>query len=125
MATKKKVLIIDDERSFTGLLRTNLDRGGAYEVLEENDSRKALEVARAFKPDIILLDVVMPNMDGGQVLAALQADKDLKQTPVIFLTATISRQGLDARGHKIANFPFLAKPFDLKDLEKLIKKQIR
>lgn len=125
MAAKKKVLVIDDERSFSGLLRTNLDRLGTYEVREENDSRKALDAAREFKPDIILLDVVMPNMDGGQVLAALQADKDLKQIPVIFLTATISRQGLDARGRKIANFPFLAKPFDLKDLEKLIKKQIR
>ena len=125
MAAKKKVLVIDDERSFSGLLRTNLDRLGTYEVREENDSRKALDAAREFKPDIILLDVVMPNMDGGQVLAALQADKDLKQIPVIFLTATISRQGLDARGRKIAYFPFLAKPFDLKDLEKLIKKQIR
>jgi CheY-like chemotaxis protein len=125
MAAKKRVLIVDDERSFSGLLKTNLDRLGSYEVREENDSRKALDVAREFKPDVILLDVIMPNMDGGQVLAALQADKELKQTPVIFLTATISRHGLDARGHKIANFPFLAKPFELKDLEKLIKKQIR
>ncbi|HEY8240090.1 MAG TPA: response regulator, partial [Kiritimatiellia bacterium] len=79
----------------------------------------------AFKPNLILLDVVMPHMDGGQVLAALQADKELKSIPVIFLTATISRQGLDARGRTIANFPFLAKPFDLKDLEKLIKKCIK
>jgi DNA-binding response OmpR family regulator len=122
---KKKILIVDDERSFTGLLRVNLERTNRYEAREENDSRKAVETAREYKPDIILLDVVMPNMDGGQVLAGILADKDLKATPVVFLTATISKQGLDARGRKIANYPFLAKPFDFKDLETIIRKNTK
>jgi DNA-binding response OmpR family regulator len=124
-AAKKRILIVDDERSFTGLLRVNLERTDRYEAREENDSRKAVEVAKEFRPDLILLDVVMPNMDGGQVLAGILADSQLKSTPVIFLTATISKQGLDARGRKIANYPFLAKPFDFKDLEAMIRKNTK
>jgi CheY-like chemotaxis protein len=124
-AAKKKILIVDDERSFTGLLRVNLERTGRYETREENDSRKAVDAAREFQPDLVLLDVVMPHMDGGQVLAGIQGDKNLKDVPVIFLTATISKQGLDARGRKIANYPFLAKPFDFKDLESILRKYLK
>lgn len=85
----RKLLLIDDEAGFTQLLKMNLERSGGYEVQIENDSTKALSAARSFQPDAILLDVVMPGMDGGDVQAQLQADPGLKRVPVVMLTALV------------------------------------
>lgn len=85
----KKILLIDDEAGFTELLKMNLERAGAYEVRIENDSTKAHATARAFQPDAILLDVVMPGLDGGDVQAQLQADPLLAKVPVLMLTALV------------------------------------
>lgn len=85
----RKLLLIDDEAGFTQLLKMNLERSGGYEVQIENDSTKALAAARSFQPDAILLDVVMPGMDGGDVQAQLQADPGLKRVPVVMLTALV------------------------------------
>ncbi|NLT70875.1 MAG: response regulator [Verrucomicrobiaceae bacterium] len=85
----RKILLVDDEAGFTDLLRMNLEKGGRYEVCIENDSTRAVAAAKAFQPDIILLDVVMPGMDGGDVQAALQADPLLSRIPVLMLTALV------------------------------------
>ena len=85
----RRILLGDDEAGFTELLRMNLERGGLYEVRIENDSTKAVSVARTFQPDVILLDVVMPGMDGGDVQAALQNDPALSRVPVLMLTALV------------------------------------
>lgn len=85
----KKILLIDDEAGFTALLKMNLERAGGYEVRVENDSTKALAAARDFLPDAILLDVVMPAMDGGDVQVQLQEDSVLRKVPVVMLTALV------------------------------------
>lgn len=85
----RKILLVDDEAGFTELLRMNLEKSGRYEVCIENDSTKALGIARSFQPDVILLDVVMPGMDGGDVQAALQNDPALSRVPVLMLTALV------------------------------------
>lgn len=79
----RRILLADDEAGFSEPLRMNLERGGLYEVRIENDSTKAVSVARTFQPDVILLDVVMPGMDGGDVQAALQNDPALSRVPVL------------------------------------------
>src|SRR5438046_3344091 len=89
MNTKKRVLIIDDEASFTRLLKLNLHHTGRYTAETVNDPAKALAVAREFSPDVILLDVMMPSMDGGEVATRIQASPKLKETPIVFLTAAI------------------------------------
>lgn len=66
----KRILMIDDEVAFTNLVKVNLERTGRYEVRVENRPLCALAAALEFKPDAILLDVVMPELDGGQILAA-------------------------------------------------------
>lgn len=86
---ERKILLVDDEAGFTELLRMNLEKGGRYKVCIENDSTKALTAARSFQPDVILLDVVMPGMDGGDVQAALQTDPVLSRVPVLMLTALV------------------------------------
>lgn len=85
-----KVLVIDDEAGFTKLLKMNLEKSGEFEVRIENNSMKALAAAREFHPDVILLDVVMPGLDGGDVAAQFQEDPILRQVPVIMLTALVS-----------------------------------
>lgn len=85
----KKVLLVDDEAGFTNLLKMNLERTGEYEVRIENNSTLAISAARAFQPDIILLDVVMPEMDGGDVEAQLAQDPQLSSVPIIMLTALV------------------------------------
>jgi CheY-like chemotaxis protein len=85
----RKILLVDDEAGFTELLKMNLERSGAFEVRIENDSTKAVAAAREFSPDAILLDVVMPGMDGGDVQAQLQANPLLARIPVVMLTALV------------------------------------
>lgn len=85
----RKLLLIDDEAGFTQLLKMNLERAGGFEVRIENDSTQALAAAREFRPDAILLDVVMPGMDGGDVQAQLQSDPALARIPVVMLTALV------------------------------------
>lgn len=85
----RKILLVDDEAGFTELLKMNLERSGAFEVRIENDSTKAVAAAREFSPDAILLDVVMSEMDGGDVQAQLQANPLLARIPVVMLTALV------------------------------------
>jgi DNA-binding response OmpR family regulator len=113
---KKRILIIDDEVSLTRLLKLNLDSTGRYDVRTENDSRAALASAEMFQPDLILLDVVMPELDGGQLASQLQASPKLKDVPIVFLTAAATKKEVYARGGKVGGLPFLAKPVDLKEV---------
>jgi CheY-like chemotaxis protein len=86
----RKILVIDDEAGFTKLLKMNLEKSGEFEVRIENNSLKALATAREFHPEVVLLDVVMPGMDGGDVAAQFQDDPMLKKVPIIMLTALVS-----------------------------------
>src|SRR5574341_977452 len=95
---QKRILIVDDETTITRLLKLNLERTGAYVVREENLGSNAHLAAREFKPDLILLDIMMPDIDGGDVAAQLQEDPILKNTPVVFLTAAVKKDELNAHG---------------------------
>lgn len=85
-----KVLVVDDEAGFTKLLKMNLEKDDQFEVRIENNSLKALNAGKEFKPDVILLDVVMPGLDGGDVAAQFQDDPVLRNVPIIMLTALVS-----------------------------------
>src|SRR5260221_13214586 len=104
----KRILIVDDESSFTHLLRLMLESTGNFQVEELNDSRRALEIARAFKPDIAFLDVVMPDVDGGDVATQLRADPEFAALPIVFLTAIVSPK--EAHETHIAGFSLFGKP---------------
>ena len=110
----KKILVVDDEVTITRLLKLNLEKTGAYVVREENRGAKAYAAAREFKPDLILLDVMMPDLDGGEVAAKLQADPLLKSIPIIFLTAAVKKEEVSARDGFVGGFPYIAKPLDAK-----------
>jgi two-component system, OmpR family, response regulator len=119
--TKKRILVVDDEASFTRLLKLNLEQTGDYEVLVQNTPAEALPAARRFKPDLILLDVMMPMMDGGTLAARLRESPSLESVPIIFLTAAVKKEEVSSRRGQIGGFPFLAKPVDLGELIESLK----
>jgi CheY-like chemotaxis protein len=79
------VLICDDEPSLRELIRISLD--GPYRFVEADDGEESLEIARSIRPDVVILDMMMPRRNGLEVLSALRKDKDLSDIPVIVLTA--------------------------------------
>lgn len=107
----KKVLIIDDDISLSESLRISLEATGEYQVQVENRSPHALAAARGFQPDIILLDYVMPGLDGGDVSARLHEDPVLKHIPMIMVTALISNSETgDSAISKRGGMLMMAKP---------------
>ena len=119
--TKKKIMAIDDEPGVTRLIKLNLERTGLYEVLAVNEAESALAEARQFKPDLILLDVMMPNMDGGTVAAQIGADPALRNTPVVYLTAAITKEEVGPQGKFSGGRRVIAKPIALKELTDCIE----
>jgi len=105
----KKILIVDDEPAFTRMMKLVLEKTGRYEVTYENNAHQALSTARSFLPDLILLDVVMPEMDGGDVAGQLQADPLLRDVPIIFLTALVGEKESAKGPVTRAGFRFLGK----------------
>ena len=112
---RRRILIVDDDGESTHLVKVLLERAGYYLVHEENDATKAHQSARNFRPDVILLDIMMPHTDGAEVAAQIEADPELRSTPIIFLTALVTmpeaKTGLRIEGHRS-----LAKPIDIPEL---------
>ena len=121
---KKRILVLDDETSITSLLKLNLERTGQYIVREENLGARGLVAAREFEPDLILLDVMMPDMDGGDVAGTIQNDPKLKGVPIVFLTAIVKKEEVQARAGMIGGFPYIAKPLNVKGVISAIEKHL-
>lgn len=121
LSMARKILLVDDEAGFTQLLKMNLEKSGDFEVTIENDSTKAIATARSFQPDVVLLDVVMPGMDGGDVQAQFQSDSILNRVPVIMLTALVDSAELSAGAvAQSGSSIVLPKPVDLSLLLRVI-----
>ena len=122
MGQKTKVLAVDDEQAFTHLLKLNLESRGLYEVRTENSAKNALQTAVEFEPDVVLLDVVMPELDGVDLIVAFRNHPKLEKTPVILITALLesasqSRQPTLAIPGGVEMF---SKPVDLDALREAI-----
>src|ERR1044071_6275150 len=120
---RRRILIVDDDANSTHLVKILLERSGPYVVLEENDPTKTDQTAHDFKPDVILLDIVMPKMDGGELATQIEADRELHDTPIIFLTALVTnveaKSGMHIQGH-----PLVAKPISIPELIDAIEKHL-
>lgn len=113
---KPRILIVDDEMGLTRLLRMSLEMTGAYEVREEHTGAHALAAAQDFRPDLILLDVILPDRSGREVAADIRADAQLRRTPIVFMTATVSKDATVPRGDLVGGYPVLAKPVSVERL---------
>ena len=121
---KKKILLIDDEPFLTSLMAMNLEDSGRYEVREQNDSLKALDTIQDFVPDLVVLDVMMPDLDGADIIYRLKNDARLKHIAVVFHTATVREAELQAHGAIISGFPFLPKPATTEQMIEFIEKHL-
>ena len=119
MKEERRILIVDDDRESTHLLKILLEKVG-YLVLEENDAAKAHQSVHNFGPDLILLDIMMPQIDGVELASEIDADPQLQRTPIIFLTALGDpRAGLRIQGH-----PVLPKPINVPELIKRLEENL-
>lgn len=122
---KKRILLVDDDISFSRMMKLNLERAGAYEVRVENTGTHAVTTARDYKPDLILLDVIMPEVDGGDVAAMLKEDPFLKNTPVVFLTALVSGEENASGGLIRSGYRFIGKLASEKEMLQCIEENLR
>jgi CheY-like chemotaxis protein len=107
----KRVLLAEDDRDIQVVARMALKMGGVEEVFVANDGQECLSLVQKARPDLILLDVMMPRLDGYATCELLKQDPEVNQIPVIFLTA--KAQGADLKkGFAAGGIGYLTKPFD-------------
>jgi DNA-binding response OmpR family regulator len=114
-----RVLVIDDEAPIRLLCRVNLEAEG-IEVLEAADGKSGLDLARAEHPDVVLLDVMMPGLDGWRVAEELLENGETRGIPIIFLTARAEFRDR-ARGLDIGGLDYVTKPFNPLELAPLVR----
>ena len=119
----KSVLIVEDEGAMQRALKNKLE-GAGYEVLLANDGAEALDQIKGTKPDLMLLDLIMPKLDGISVLREIKANEDLKEVPVIILT-NLSSGDKVAEAMQLGTFDFLVKAnYSLDDVLGKVKDRI-
>jgi len=114
-----KILVIDDEAEITEIIETFLKDAG-YQVLAENSSVMGIERAKNFKPDLILLDIMMPFMDGYEVCDELKKNKETENIPIVFLTGKDARSD-EGRSFKVGGDMFIKKPFNCDRLLEIVR----
>jgi CheY-like chemotaxis protein len=119
---KKRILLVDDEPDFTDTMRLVLEADGYYEVAVENDALRALSAAREFDPDLIVLDVMMPEVDGTDVAATLREDPRFANVPIVFMTALVSTQ--EAKGAHGAKNTYLPKQTPVDELIDVLEEKL-
>ncbi len=117
----KKILVIDDEQRVVDLLSKFLSKEG-FEVLSAIDGNTGVRLAKKFIPDLIILDVIMPGMDGGEVMEQIQEDDKLAHIPVIFLTGAVTEEESAVRNEKSSGLLYMSKAGDITEQIKFIKK---
>jgi two-component system alkaline phosphatase synthesis response regulator PhoP len=114
-----KILVIDDEAEITEIVETFLKDAG-YQVMIENSSVMGIERAKSFKPDLILLDIMMPFMDGYEVCDELKKNKETENIPVIFLTGKDAKSD-EGRSFKVGGDMYIKKPFSCDRLLEIVR----
>jgi len=120
----KKILIIDDEVSFGRLVKLNLELIGNFAVSTAISGEKGIKLAKEVKPDLILLDILMPGIDGLETLKILKKDKDTGNIPVIMLTAKINEVTKSQVAESGAN-GYISKPIEAMDLKNKIEETFK
>jgi CheY-like chemotaxis protein len=120
----KRILVVDDEPAITRMIQLNLEQTGRYDVRTENLGRNAIQAAREFRPDLILLDVMMPGMLGSEIGERLQADPELRSIRFVFLTAMVSKAEERRTTGQIGGHTFIAKPISSEELCRVVEENL-
>jgi CheY-like chemotaxis protein len=122
MRNRKKILLIDDEEDFCFFVRKNLEQTREFEVTTATTGEEGIRLARKQKPDLILLDILMPKLTGNDVAEVLYNDPTTKDIPFVFLTAIVTNEEVGIASVKeIGGSNFIAKPVDTEKLVGSIK----
>lgn len=119
---EKRILIADDDPVILRLIQVNLELEG-YEVITANNGEEAVAQARAEIPDLVILDIMMPRLDGYQACEQLKASDDTRDIPVIFLSAK-AQQGDIEKGRSFGVAAYLTKPFDPTELLEVVEQHL-
>ncbi len=120
---KKKILIADDEPDVLTLLGERLVKAG-YDVIKASSGDEAIQLATKKMPDLIILDIAMPGLDGSEAATILHKDPKTKNIPILFLTCLFTKQEEKMCGHLLGENFFIAKPYDSTELLKEIDKRV-
>lgn len=121
-AEEKRILIADDDPVILRLIQVNLELEG-YQVLTAHNGQEAVDMATAELPDLVILDIMMPRLDGYQACEQLKSAEATKQIPVIFLSAKAQQGDID-KGKSYGVVDYLTKPFDPSDLLDVVERHI-
>ncbi len=121
--SKQTILVVDDERDLLDLIEYNLKKEG-FKVLKAENGEEGISKAKEHKPDLILLDIMMPKMDGLEAVEIMRKDEDLKKTPIIFLTAR-SDEKTEIDGLNKGGDDYITKPISTTKLVSRIKAVLR
>jgi CheY-like chemotaxis protein len=117
MNSKHRILIVDDEVVLTRILKLTLEKTGKYDVRTENNPLMAFDAMHEFQPDVVVLDIIMPELTGPHLAEKLRNDPLLHKIPIIFLSGCPPGQ--------VPGYPFLPKPSTLEELVKCIDEQLK
>lgn len=124
--TKKRILLIDDEKDFCFFVKANLENTGDFEVTTTTRGKEGIKLAQKEKPDLILLDIMMPEMPGDEVAEILLNNPETSKIPIIFLTAIVTKKEMgDEAIKKIGKQNFIAKPITSEELADSINRVLR
>lgn len=125
MIEKTKILIVDDEEAICEIVKLNLERTDRYEVFATTSGEDGIAFARENKPDLIILDIYMPEMSGPEVAERLSSDPVTKAIPIVFLTGVVTKKDIEANRGIIGGRRFIAKPITSSKLVEVIKSALR
>jgi len=120
---QKKILIVDDEKDVLEVLERRLSNAG-YLVLKAENGKDAIMMAKSQHPDLIMLDIIMPDMDGAEAADILKSDPETKDIPIIFLTCLLTKEEVEGR-KSISGRCFIAKPYNPDELLEAVQKHIK
>ncbi len=118
---KKTVMLIDDEVDFCYFLKKNLELTGEFEVVTSYDGEDGIRKIKLHRPDVILLDIMMPGLSGPDVAAELKNDESTRNIPVVFSTAIIQEQEAKQSKNVIGGWHYIAKPIEMDKLLVLLR----
>ena len=120
---KRVIMLVDDNLDLLYSVKKGLESLSKYEVVTVESGKKCLNLLKSMKPDLILLDIMMPSMDGWDVCAKIKSDKKTENIPIVFLTA--KTDPISKSMGMLASADYITKPFDMKDLKKRIDSVIK
>ena len=121
---KTKILVVDDEERLTKMVKLSLEQTGDYEIRTENLATKALNAVLELKTELIIFDILMPDISGDVIAQKLLDDEELNDIKIIFLTALVTKGEIKSKGSEIAGRTFIAKPVKIDELITCIEEQL-